>query len=44
VFETVSHFGWEWVVVALLSFTPVTVSEVWKLARNRAHRDRADVP
>jgi Ca2+-transporting ATPase len=36
VFEAVSHFGWEWIVVVLFSFTPVTVIEVWKLVRQRA--------
>jgi Ca2+-transporting ATPase len=37
VFEAVPHFGWEWVVIVLLSFTPVTVIEVWKLVRDRLH-------
>lgn len=33
VFETASHFAWEWALVAVLALVPVTVIEVAKLTR-----------
>jgi len=38
VFESVEHFAWEWGLLGVLSFTPVTVVELFKIARAEAGR------
>ena len=35
VFDTASHFGWEWALLGLLALAPVTIIEVIKLIRAR---------
>ncbi len=35
VFEAVTHFGWEWAMLIVLSLMPCTVLEVLKLLRKR---------
>lgn len=34
-FESVQHFMWEWVLLVILTLTPVSVIEIWKLWKRR---------
>jgi Ca2+-transporting ATPase len=42
VFETVTHFGWEWAVLIVLAILPFTVLEMLKLIRSRVFRPRGE--
>ena len=42
VFEVATHLGWEWLLIAGLSLTPVTLVELFKLARSALRTRKTD--